>query len=146
MPDPDGDRHPVQANPDRYRFQANEKVDTLIFFLENFNILAKILKISTHLILMRKINIVSQCCALKFFLTNLIFQHVSNLGFRTRIGIVFACPDPDLDGINMEIRFRIMIGIKTMPIHNTAQHNVCLARARKVHNYIHVLPYQVRHR
>jgi hypothetical protein len=45
---------PVQ-DPDRYPFQANEKVDKLYFFPENFKLLSKIQIIMTHLTLMRKI-------------------------------------------------------------------------------------------
>ncbi len=46
--DTDRDRHPRQndpdpADPERYQFHAIEKVGKLNFFLENFNMLSKIL-------------------------------------------------------------------------------------------------------
>jgi hypothetical protein len=37
----DPDQHPEQADPDRYHFQANDKVDKQYFFPENFNMLSK---------------------------------------------------------------------------------------------------------
>jgi hypothetical protein len=40
---------------DRYQFQANEKVDKLNFLPENLFMLSKILKIITHVKLMREI-------------------------------------------------------------------------------------------
>jgi hypothetical protein len=51
LPDPGRDRHPGHAdpdpaNPDRYQVQANENVEKLNFFPENFNIVSKIMKIS----------------------------------------------------------------------------------------------------
>ncbi len=50
----------VDPDPDRYQFQANDIIDELqvlfLFIPENFNMLSKILKIMTHLTLMRKIN------------------------------------------------------------------------------------------
>jgi hypothetical protein len=60
LPDPDPDRNPEHADPDpadsdRYQFQADEKVNKLKNFPENFNMLSKILKIVTYLTLMRKI-------------------------------------------------------------------------------------------
>ncbi len=60
LPDPDPDRNPEHADPDpadsdRYRFQADEKVNKLNIFPRHFNMLSKILKIVTYLTLMRKI-------------------------------------------------------------------------------------------
>jgi hypothetical protein len=59
-PDQDRDRNPDHADSDpadsdRYQFQADENVDKLNFFPENFNMLSKILKIATYLTLVRKI-------------------------------------------------------------------------------------------
>jgi hypothetical protein len=49
LPALDRDQHPGHTDPDaadpyRYKFQANEKVDKVDFFPENFNVLSKILK------------------------------------------------------------------------------------------------------
>jgi hypothetical protein len=121
------DRHPGHADPDpadpdRYQFQAYEKVDKGNFFPQNFNIPVlskKILKIMTHLTLMRKIK---QCKAVtkknkKF----LFFNMCKTWGrIRTRIGIVLM-PIRIRIGINMAIWIRIRIGVRTLPIHNTAE-------------------------
>jgi hypothetical protein len=53
----------ILPDPDRNQFQANEKVEILNFFLENFNMLAEILKIMTHLTLMRKIKLCKWQCS-----------------------------------------------------------------------------------
>ncbi len=44
FPDPHPDRLPGHADPDRYYFQANGKVDKVDIIPENFNMKYKILK------------------------------------------------------------------------------------------------------
>ncbi len=117
---PDPDRHPGHVDPDGYQFQANRKVAKLNYFPDNFNMLSKILKMWTHLILMRKVKLHTLTKVGK----NYCFLKCVNLGvgfmledrnwffMPIRIWILIWI------GINMDIRIRI--GIKTIAIHNTA--------------------------
>ncbi len=92
-------------------------------FLENINMLCKILKIKTHLALMRKVKHCELAVVWQKLKKSSDFTKCVKLGvgrIRMRIGIVlmlFRIRILIWIGINMKIWFRI--GIKTMPIHNT---------------------------